>query len=183
MFIAGDCEGLYLANGLFYGAPFTKTATPFQKIVLQNLGWVPVERGTSIRHTVDVAIHSPVAGSSGSVPLATIGGDQPSVLTMKPAGSGTIQFVMTGPSGTSTSKPMAVDVGKTLRLSVVLDTYLHSFSIGTSQGQEFKGYLLSSGPAVIDSSSPSPSTPQQITVVEQGRPEPLPPGSLCQKLR
>ena len=43
LFIAGDCNGLYMSNGLAYGSKLPKNPTPLQKIVFQSLGWVPVD--------------------------------------------------------------------------------------------------------------------------------------------
>ena len=181
LFIAGDCEGLYLATGLSAGSTVTRKATLLAQAYDLSSGWVPVQRGSSIRHTVDISVRAPLSDGQALVPVATIGGDHPSTLSVRPSGPGAIRFTMNGPFGTLTGKPMPVDVGRTYRLSVVLDTYLHSVSITSAHGQDFQD-LLNTGHVVMKGSqSRAGSDPLSVSV--HGPAEPLPPGSLCQRLR
>jgi hypothetical protein len=183
LFIAGNCDGLYQANGQAnVNGVVTRSDPLIQQAFELSFGWVPVERGSSIRHTVELSIHAPLSGTEPAVLLATIGGDHPSSLSVRPSGPGLVQFTMSGPGGTSMSGPMAVDVGTTYRLSVVLDTYLHSFSVAFPQGQPFSGYLGSVG-TVVMKASPSTGDGHALSVAVRGHPKPLPPDSLCQKLR
>jgi hypothetical protein len=181
LFIAGDCEGLYLATGLSDGSTVTRKATLLAQAYDLSSGWVPVQRSSSIRHTVDISVRAPLSDSQTSVSVATIGGDNPSTLSVRPSGPGAIRFTMTSPFGTLTSKSMSVHVGRTYRFSVVLDTYLHSVSITSARGQEFQDLLSSGHVALRGSQSSAASDPLSVSV--HGPAAPLPPGSLCQRLR
>jgi hypothetical protein len=183
LFIAGDCEGLYLATGLSDGSTVTHEATLLGQFYDLSSGWVPVEQSSSIIHTVDISVRATLLNSQTSVPLAIIGGDHPTTLWVGPSGPGAIRFTMSGPLGPLTSPPMSVDVGTTYRLSVVLDTFLHSVSITSAQGLVFGVLpLLSTGHVVMKGSQSSAGS-DPLLVSVRGPAEPLPPGSLCQRLR
>ena len=183
LFIAGDCAGLYRATGLYdVIGSVTRKATLVAQAINLSLGWVPVERSSLIRRSLDLSVRAPLSDSQPAVVLATIGSVHPSTLSVRPSAPGTIQFTMSGPGGTSTSSPIAVDVGATYRLSVVLDTYFHAFSVTFKRVEQFRGFLLSTGPVVMKG-SPSTAGRDPLSVSVHGPAEPLPPDSLCQKLR
>jgi hypothetical protein len=182
LFIAGDCAGLYRATGLSDGSTITSKSNLVSQSINLSLGWVPVERGSLLRHRVDLSVRGPLSTSQPAVVLATIGSHNASTLSVRPSGPGIIQFTMSGPGGTSTSGAVAVDVGATYRAAVVLDTYFHAFSVTLKQTDQFHGFLLSAGPVVMKG-SPSTAGHDPLTVSVHGPAQPLPPDSLCQRLR
>jgi hypothetical protein len=177
LFIVGNCAGLYMATGLSGDSTVTHRSTLLAQAADLNFGWVPVERDSSIRHVVDISVRAPLSAHLPAVPLATIGGGQPSTLSVQPSGAGSIRFILTGPGGTAISEPIPIAVGTSDRITVSLDPYLHAFSI-TSRGPEFQGYLPNTGPVnVRDSSSPT------LSLSENGGPSSSSEGSLCERLR
>ena len=181
LFIAGNCDGLYRATGLSGGSTLTSKATLLQQIGDVNLGWVSVEQSSSIRHTVVLSVRAPVSTDQDAIPLATVGTDHVSTLAVEPSGPGAIRFAVSGPGGISTSQPTPVRVGATYRFTVVVDTYLHFLSIASQGTQVFHTFLLSTGPVVQRDSPPSASHPLSVSFA--GRSAPLPPDSLCQRIR
>ena len=119
LFIAGDCDALYMANGISFGVPASGRAAELDAAAL-GLSWVPVERGPSISRTVTIQARGPLPAHGGPVRLAVVGGGgEASTLSVVPTGPTTIQFTMRGPLGTSVSKPMRVDVGKSYPVAVL----------------------------------------------------------------
>ncbi len=146
-----------------------------------GLGWVPVELGPSISRTVVIHVRAPLSAQGPPIRLATVGSEPVSTLSIVPAGPAAIRFTMRGPSGTTVSNPMRADAGGTYPVTVVLDTYLHVFSVVWGRSGGFKGLLLGGGPAVVHQ-QPAGAGAAPLTVSVIGGPGPLPRGSLCWNL-
>jgi hypothetical protein len=180
LFVAGDCDGLYMATGLLDGSTTSGKQSPLDEATV-GLGWVPVELGPSISRTVVIHVRAPLSAQGPPILLATAGGDPVSTLSIVPTGPAAIRFAMSGLLGKTVSNPMRVVPGGTYPVTVVLDTYRHVFSVAWGRGGGFKGLLLGGGPAVMHQQpAGAGATPLSVSVV--GAAGPLPRGSLCRNL-
>lgn len=146
-----------------------------------GLGWVPVELGPSISRTVVIHVRAPLTAQGPPIRLATVGSDQVSTISVVPIGPAAIRFTMSGALGTTVSNPMRANEGRTYPVTVVLDTYRHSFSVAWGRSGEFEGPLPSGGPAVMHQQpAGAGATPFTVSVIGGGGP--LPRGSICRNL-
>ena len=154
LFATNNCSGLYLSSGS------DMKDVPGQQI--EHYTWRPVEQSPSFTHTIGFTFNRPQSNLTGPIPLLTYG---QSTLVMEPAHKGFLHLQILN-SGTSinwppdTGWPFAITpalVHKQIQITVTTDPYLKSIDVIWYGSQMLNHYLAGNGPAVVHTTSSSPS--------------------------
>ncbi len=95
LFIVGDCQALYVSNGMDYSHNSPQQA-------YEHAGWNAVQYGSRIVYDVSLTLRAPTAEMKGKVPILTIGRD---TIWMRTVGLDQVKFGLDDPRGTTTGPP------------------------------------------------------------------------------
>lgn len=113
LFIAGNCQGLYLSSGEPVNiAPWLQE---------EHRTWVPVEQGEGINTTFKLTFNGPVARLGSGVPILKMGGD---TISVRSAGQGKMRFVLGDPRHPAQGQRIRPKLGHTYTLKVESDPFL-----------------------------------------------------------
>ncbi len=154
LFAMDNCSGLYLSSGN------DMRDVPGQQI--EHYTWRPVEQSPSFTHTIGFTFNRPQSNLTGPVPLLTYGR---STLVIEPAHKGFLHLEILN-SGTSikwppaTGWPFAITpslVHKQIQITVTTDPNLKSIDVVWYGSQMLNHYLAGTGPAVVQTTAPTPA--------------------------
>jgi putative effector of murein hydrolase LrgA (UPF0299 family) len=148
VFIAGQCQALYVSNGQDYHGILDQEA--------EHRTWVVVERSSNLEHVLKATFRSPPAVSAERVKLATFGTGRLWMHTQPgPAGTISIWFTLQDPVYATTSLTASVEPGATRTIVITTDRFANVLDV-TLNGQAYLDSPVShSAPAVIVQSGTS----------------------------
>jgi hypothetical protein len=175
LFVVGNCSGLYVSNGEDY------STVPSQQY--QRATWMTVELGRPFQHGFSLAVTSPAAGQTRSVPLLSAG-----PYTVSVHGSFTtkhtmqLRFEIFGGSKILRGPGTDVSPGTSHTVIVTTDPVKHDLSAsfdGVTQVSMMVPRGARAGPVrVNDDSHSGPQSSDGVVV----SPMPIPRPTLCQSL-
>ncbi len=151
LFVAGDCNALYLSNG---ERPIHE---PFGETL--HLNWLPVEEGKGYANLLDATFGPPDPPSERGIVAATIGAT--SVLIHSTAnGSKDVSVWLTvrDPQFPGTSRHEKISISSTARIGILSDIYKHSLKLSLDGKLLYSNAMAAGAPAVIHG-GPSAASP------------------------
>lgn len=140
VFIAGDCDALYVSTG----------ERPLPQLYGQvtHGNWLVVEEGPGYAHTLAATFRSSDRSSRDGVLIATIGAS--SVLVHSSAGRAgkvSVWFTLRDPHFAASSTTMEVSRGSHHTISLLTDTYKHDLQLSMDGRTLLNGPMTAGGPA------------------------------------
>jgi hypothetical protein len=143
VFVAGQCDALYLSNGEDFSFVPSQYA--------EHDVWMLVEAGLGFEHGLHVTVGTPTSASRAGVVLATIGR---STLLMHsaPESGGAISFwfSLQDPRYATTGAVAVVRQGSVQNVSLFTDRYAGIISVSVNGLPVLDGPMSAGGPIVID---------------------------------
>ncbi len=114
LFIVGDCQALYISNGMDYSHNSPQQA-------YEHASWNAVQYGAHIVYDVSLTLRAPTAQMKGHVPIVTVGHD---TIWMKTIGTNQVRFGVDDPRGTTTGPPADMVPNFVYPFELDVDPYL-----------------------------------------------------------
>ena len=169
VFIAGQCQALYVSNGQDYHGILDQEA--------EHRTWVVVERSSNLVHVLHASFHSPPSVSVERIKLATFGTGRLWMYT-KPgsAGSISIWFTLQDPVYATTSAVASVGSGTTATIEITTDQFANVLNVALDGQAYLDSPVTHSAPAVI---VPSGTSQDSVSITQRPVPSSM---QLCTDL-
>ena len=148
VYIAGQCQALYVSDGQDYHGILDQEA--------EHRTWVVVEQSSNLKHVLNATFSASPASAIERVKLATFGTGRLWMYTQPgPAGHISIWFALQDPAYSTTSLVASVDPGDTRTIGITTDQFANVLNV-TLDGQAYLDSPVShAAPAVIVQSGTS----------------------------
>jgi hypothetical protein len=159
VFIAGDCQALYVSNGQDYRGILDQEA--------EHRTWVVVERSSQLEHVLNVTFHSPPAPLRERVKLATFGTGR-LWMNSEPGSDGrtSVWFSLQDPVYATNSVVASVEPNSTHKIALTTDQFANVLNVTLDHSTLLNSPVSHSAPAVIvQSESPGNSVSLSKTPV------------------
>jgi hypothetical protein len=168
LFIVGDCQALYVSNGMDYSHNSPQQA-------YEHAGWMAVQYGPRIVYDVSLTLRAPIDQIKGRVPILTVGHD---IIWMKAAGPNAVRFGLEDPNFTTTGPPADLLQNFTYPFELDVDPYLRWLTLSTF-GNTFLSAEWRHGPGQPVSAVPPTAGTYPYTIAVA---EPVQDVGLCRSL-
>ena len=173
VFVAGNCQGLYVSNGENYTGVLNQRA--------EHRTWVAVEEGAEYSHNLDVTFGAPTPSSQHGVPLVDFGNSRVFIhSTVDGGGSLSVWFTVQDPKFSSSSIRATVTQGTTHLVNIVTDRYADTVSVSMGGVPYVDGPITTHGVATVNVNSQLDRSGESFSSLEE--PTPSTSMSLCRSI-